>query len=489
MSRLQSLIDALPPGEVTRQTCRRSLANFAARAWPVIEPGTPLVWGWALDVMCEHLEAVSRGEIKRLLINVPPGLMKSNLVNVLWPAWEWGPLGRPELRYIGTAHRGDLAVRDSMRCRRLVQSDWYQRLWPLKITSDQNSKTKFENVATGFREAIPFGSLTGSRGDRILIDDPHSVDDANSRQKLDAAVVTFREAIPSRINDKKSAIVVIKQRLAVGDISDAALELGYQHLCLPMRCEPGRSAWVVGNGDRRASGELLFPERFSEADVVELERSLGSYAAAGQLQQRPAPREGALIKSRWWQYFDVPPEIDMVIQSWDTAFKSGHSADPSCCQTWGRSKTGFYLLDCHVARLEYPELRRVALSLAERWNPSAVLVEDKSSGQSLVQDLRSTRLPIVPVRADTDKISRLVACTGAIESGRVWLPNSAPWLAGFLAETANFPASPHDDQIDALSQALNYFAQQDAGSGLIDYYRALAEKRTKGFMEVNSAVA
>lgn len=471
---LQSLIDSVPRIEITRHACRASLANFVKTAWPILEPGTPLAWGWAIDAICEHLEAVTRGEISRLLINVPPGLMKSTLLNVLWPAWEWGPQSRPELRYLGTAHRGDLAVRDSMRCRRLVQSDWYQRLWPIKITSDQNAKTKFENEKTGVREAIPFGSVTGSRADRILIDDPHSVDDANSRQKLDSDITTFREALPSRVNNDRSAIVVIMQRLAIGDVSDVAIELGYKHLCLPMRYERGRSKIVVGSPDPRTyEGELLFPDRFSEAAVSTLELSLGSFAAAGQLQQRPAPREGAIVKTSWWRYFDQPPEFDQIVQSWDTAFKTGTASDPSCCQTWGVAESGYYLLDCYVAKLEYPDLKRALVSLAEKYAPAAILVEDKASGQSLIQDLRSTRLPIVPIKVDSDKITRLVSCTGNIEAGRVYLPGNAPWLTDFLGELSAFPAAPHDDRVDALTQALRYLADQGARGGIFDYYRSL----------------
>ena len=184
--------------KMERDLCSRSLADFAERAWHVLEPATALEWNWAMDSICAHLEAVSRGEIKRLLINVPPGCMKSLLVGVIWPAWEWGPLGKPEHRYLGTAHKQDLAVRDSTKCRRLVQSDWYQSLWPVQLTGDQNAKTKFENESSGFREAMAFTGLTGARGSRILIDDPHSVYDAQSPALLASAIETFREAVPVR---------------------------------------------------------------------------------------------------------------------------------------------------------------------------------------------------------------------------------------------------------------------------------------------------
>src|SRR5690606_3115697 len=159
-----------------------------------------------------------------------------------------------------------------------------------------------------FREAMAFTSLTGSRGDRVILDDPHSVDDANSIVKLEGDIMTFREALPSRVNNDESAIVIVMQRLHERDVSAVALELGYEHLCLPMRYEEGRSRWVVGQGDpRKHDGELMFPERFPEAQVEELERTLGAYATAGQLQQRPAPREGGLFQHSWFQAIGALP--------------------------------------------------------------------------------------------------------------------------------------------------------------------------------------
>lgn len=198
---------------IERELCKRSLAEFAKRAWHILEPATPLKWGWALDAICAHLEAVTRGEVHRLLMNVPPGTMKSLLTGVIWPSWEWGPAGMPEKRFLATAHKQDLAIRDNTKCRRLIQSDWYQTRWPVPLVHDQNQKTKFENLATGFREAMAFNSMTGARGDRVILDDPLSADDANSEAALLASELSFLEALPTRINNDRSAIVVIMQRL------------------------------------------------------------------------------------------------------------------------------------------------------------------------------------------------------------------------------------------------------------------------------------
>lgn len=464
--------------EIEREYCKRSLANFAKQAWHILEPATPLKWGWAVDSICEHLEAVTNGQIKRLLGNVPPGSMKSLLVSVIWPAWEWGPQSMPEKRFIGTAHKQDLAVRDSTKCRRLIQSDWYQSLWPLKLTGDQNAKTKFENDKTGFREAMAFTSMTGARGDRVILDDPHSVDDANSAVKLKADIITFREALPSRVNNEDSAIIIIMQRLAVGDVSDVALELGYEHLCLPMRYEVGRSKRAIGKGDPRTKdGELMFPERFSESQVAELERSLGSYGAAGQLQQRPSPRGGGMLKTEWFNLYDAPPKFQYRMIFADTAQKTDEQNDYSVFQCWGYPGDGTaYLIDMVRGKWEAPELLTTARAF---WNKHAASgagtlrqfkVEDKSSGTGLVQSLKRgdqqrgiKAVPVIGIQRNKDKVTRAMDVAPTVEAGQVYLPTNAPFLSELLSELESFPNGAHDDQVDPLMDAISEVMAQKRG--------------------------
>ena len=443
------------------ELAKRSLADFARMAWHILEPATPLKWGWALDAICEHLEAVSQGQSRRLLMNVPPGSMKSLLTGVIWPAWEWGPLGKPELRFLGTAHKQDLAVRDNMKCRRLIQSQWYQERWPVVLTGDQNAKTKFENAATGFREAMAFESMTGSRGDRVILDDPHSVDDANSVAKLLSGVTTFREALPSRVNNDQSAIVIVMQRLNEADVSAVAIDLGYDHLCIPMRYEPGRSKHVFGTGDpRTVDGELMFPERFPETQVAELERTMGSYAVAGQLQQRPAPRGGGIIKTAWFRYYRDLPQMEWRQIYADTAQKTGEENDYSVFQCWGRATTGqAVLIDQIRGKWEAPELlaqaRAFWLKHIDGFSPlRAMKVEDKVSGTGLIQTLRREGVAILPIQRNKDKISRAYDAAAFIESGNVMLPEWADWLDGFMNEAATFPSGAHDDQLDPMFDAI-----------------------------------
>ncbi len=471
---------------IEREYCKRRLAHFAQRAWRILEPASELKWGWALDLICEHLEAVTHGEIKRLLMNVPPGSMKSLLTSVIWPAWEWGPRGMPAKRYLSTAHKQDLAVRDNTKCRRLIQSDWFQSLWDLQLTGDQNAKTKFENSKTGFREAMAFQGMTGSRGDRVILDDPHSVDDANSRTKLNADIVTFREALPSRVNNDESAIIIIMQRLAVGDVSDVAIELGYEHLCLPMEFEKGRSKWAVGLGDPRTKeDELMFPERFGPDTVRELKTSLGSHASAGQLQQRPSPRGGGLIRSAWFQRYKTKPNFTMRKIYADTAQKTAEHNDYSVFQCWGKGPDGnVYLIDSIRGKWEAPELKRRA---TEFWKKHlavdpvtygslrSMAIEDKASGTGLIQDLSITSsIPVLPVQRTKDKLTRLLDVQGYIESGRVYIPEEAEFTNDFISECEAFTANDthqHDDQIDPMIDAIN---DMIATGSILELYEAMA---------------
>jgi len=450
---------------VERELCRRSLAEFAKRAWHVLEPAAPLKWGWALDAICLHLEAVTKGDITRLLMNVPPGSMKSLLTGVIWPAWEWGPRDMPEMRYVGTAHEETLAIRDSRRCRDLIKSEWYQRLWPVKLSSDLDGKREFGNERKGIRQARSFTSMTGVRGDRIILDDPISADNANSDAKLAAARIAFTETLPTRVNSDRSAIVVIMQRLNEQDVSGVILGMGlpYVHLCIPMRYDPKHHCSTpIWSDPRTQEGELMFPERFGEDQVSELERTLGSYGAAGQLQQRPAPRGGGIIKTAWFGYWHTLPALEWVEVFADTALKTGEANDYSVLQAWGRSTVGqAVLIDQIRGKWEAPELLAQARAFWHKHSQRATAparsmgVEDKASGTGLIQSLRREGVPVRAIPRSKDKQSRGHDAAPFIESGNVLMPADAPWLSDLLAECQAFPTGAHDDQLDPMFDAID----------------------------------
>ena len=448
--------------ELDRAIAAQSFAGFVRAAWHVLEPSSELKWGWSLDAICQHLEAVTKGDIKRLLINVPPGCMKSLLAGVLWPAWEWGPQGRPGLRYLGTAHKQDLGVRDNLKCRRLIQSEWYQARWPMKLTGDQNAKTKFENDHTGFREAMAFTSMTGSRGDRIILDDPLSVDHANSDADLRAAELTFTEALPTRVNNDDSAIVVIMQRLHEKDTAGIILkrDLGYVHLCLPMRFEAERKCvTIIGFEDPRTyDGELLFPERFPEATVSSLEKTMGSYAAAGQLQQRPAPREGGMFKRAWFPVVRAIPAGTRFVRGWDLAATEG-AGDWTVGVKIGRQKNGRFLI-ANVARdrKSAAGVERLLINTASQDGYECTISIPQDPGQAgkaqtsyLIQQLAG--YTVTSSTESGDKVTRAGPLAAQAEAGNVDILDG-DWNDAFFEEITIFPNGTKD-QTDAASRAFN----------------------------------
>jgi len=461
---------------IEREVCSRSLSAFVRLAWHVVEPSQKYVHGWHIDFICEHLEAVTRGEINRLLINVPPGTMKSLLVSVFWPAWEWGACGKPATRYVSASHSQDFAIRDTLKMRRLVSSEWYQERWPVPMTKDQNEKTKFENKSTGFRQAMAMSSLTGTRGDRVIIDDPHSIEGAISNADRVRTLRVMRETVPNRLtNPDKSAIVVVMQRIHDDDVSGMLLseDHGYTHVMLPMEFEPARRCVTAFGSDPRADdGDLLFPARFPLEVIDRDKKMMGSYAVAGQFQQRPSPRGGGIIRGEWFGRYSILPTIKHRHIFADTAQKTKEHNDYSVFQCWGMGDNGkLYLIDQIRGKWEAPELLRRARDFWGKWSERGakkIMIEDKSSGTGLIQQLKTHyRIPVFGIQRAVDKLTRVQDALPHIECGNVMLPSDAPWVSDFIAECEAFTADnshAHDDQIDPMCDAIKTLLQSNSAA-------------------------
>src|SRR2546427_9787105 len=289
--------------QLSAERARRSLFEFVMQGWHVLEPGTPFVDGIHVRAICEHLQAITEGRLQNLIINVPPGHAKSLLTAVFWPAWVW--IDRPQSRWLFSSYREPLATRDSLKCRRLIESDWYQRRWGgrFQLRADQNQKQRFENDCTGYRIVVPMSAGTGERGDYVVVDDPHSVDQAASDSERTAAVEWWNGSMSTRLNHPSQGHkIVIQQRLHEADLTGDLLSRGgYEHLCLPAEFEPeSRCHTSIGWIDpRTTAGEVLWPQRIDQAALEAFKTTLGSYRYAGQVQQRPAPADGGMLKRDW----------------------------------------------------------------------------------------------------------------------------------------------------------------------------------------------
>lgn len=452
---------------IERELCSRSLSEFVKQSWHVLEPGQPYIHGWHVDAICEHLEAITSGDITRLLINVPPGTMKSTLTSVFFPAWEWGPKAMPHIRFIGASHEQGLAVRDTRKMRNLINSEWFQSRWPIALTSDQNQKTFYENEQTGFRQACAVASMTGKRGDRVVWDDPHSVEAALSDAHRETALRVFQETLPTRLNNPdSSAIVIVMQRLHESDVSGHILEsdLGYEHLCLPMEYEPERHCTTsIGFSDpRREEGDLLFPDRFSRKTVDRDKKVMGSMAVAGQFQQRPAPRSGGFFA---WQNLEIvraAPKMRKIVRYWDKAGTDGGGAYTAGVKMGIGEDGNYYVLD--VIRGQWsaaPRERAIKTTAQADGHDVVIWIEQepgsggKESSESTIKNLAGFN--IKSERATGDKAVRAEPYAVQVEAGNVRLVQGE-WNQTYIDEHKTFPVGKYKDQIDAGGGAFNKLA-------------------------------
>ena len=475
--------------EQARRKAESSLIEFTKQAWHIIEPGTSFVDNWHLHAVADHLEAVSAGEIENLLINIPPGCMKSILVSVLWPAWEW--IDNPGNRILGASYGEDLAVRDALKCRDIILSEWYQDNWPhVAIKRGEDQKTKYALIGGGWRMATSVGGrATGEHPDRKIVDDPHNAKQAQSDAERRSALEWFDQTLSTRGVSRGARTVVVMQRLHEKDVSGHILaDLGdYEHLCLPMRYESKRNGVKTKLGwqdPRSVEGSLLWPELFPEEKIKKLERSLGDYGSAGQLQQRPSPPGGGILKTKHFQLWpsrNGMPQILYLLQSYDTAFTEKSDGDPTGCTVWGvfshQGKRCCLLIDAWQDHLGYPQLRKQVISdwkatygadpnnhQVKGRRPDNIIVEAKASGQSLIQDLNAANIPVFgynPGRAD--KVARAHQSAPLLETDCFYVMESRvepgkpiSWAKPFLDNLDQFPNVEHDEYTDTFTQAAIY---------------------------------
>jgi len=449
--------------KVRAELARRSLLEFTRQAWPILEPGVKMKEGWVLEAICDHLEAVARGDIKRLLINVPPGSSKSRLARVMFPLWMW--THKPWARIIGASYALTLSERDSYYARTIVQTDWYQQNFGVSISSEQGAKVNFDNTNMGGMRAISVGgATTGFRGDLLLLDDGHNVSDGESDAKRSEAVSWFLETFQTRVNDlDNTPIVVIGQRIHEEDIYSAALELGYDHLNIPMEWEEEqRKTTSIGWTDPRTKeDELMWPERFSADAVERLKKALGPYAASAQLQQRPVPRKGGLFQvDNIRQIDELPDEPFIAVRAWDLAGSEGKGAFTVGTKLlWGEKSQQFYVADVQRQQLGGGAVRELIQKVADEDSISTRIIIPKDPGQAgkvQTEDIIAL-LRGYSVKAEAQSGSkelRAEPLASQIEIGKVAVLKRT-WTKAWLDELRFFPKSKFKDQVDATASAFN----------------------------------
>jgi len=483
--KIMELMQSDPQGALDmldRMDAEESLVDFIRQSWHVLEPPSrKYIHNWHIDAIADHLTAITNDEINRLIINVPPGAMKSLTVSALWPAWEWGPRKMPGQRYVRFSYANHLSERDNVKTQYIINSPYYQKNWGDVFRPDKKNwgRTKFSNDKTGFSFATGVtGVGTGERGDRLILDDVHNVSDAESDAIRNATVRWFDETLQTRVNDPdKSAIVVIMQRVHVKDVSGHILakELGYEHLCLPMEFDSSRTCYTfVGKGGIRSDTpvrqdprteekELMWPERFSRDYLKDLYKGMTQYAVSGQMQQLPVPREGGMLKYADFKIVKAAPAGGSEVRGWDLAASETSRADFTASVKMRRVDGKIYILYADRFRAGPDKVRRRMLNTASQDGKACKISFPQDPGQAgkaQAQSL-SSNLMGYDVHSSTESGSKLIRIepfAAQLEAGNVYLVEGE-WNESYLQEMCNFPSNDFDDQVDATSRAFARLCQ------------------------------
>jgi predicted phage terminase large subunit-like protein len=447
---------------------RRDLMAFIERSFYELNPQTTFSKSPHIEALASRLEACRQGKTKRLIVNLPPRSLKSHTASVAFAAWLLGH--NPAIQIICASYGQELADKHARDCRTLMASGFYQKLFPrTRLSSEKKSVNEFLTTGEGFRMSTSVGGvLTGRGADVIILDDPLKPDEALSETRRTSVNEWYDNTLVSRLNSKENGImIIVMQRLHQDDlVGHVTAQQDWEVLSFPAIAEEDEvhlieTAWGRRRFERKA-GEVLQPDRESRLTLENIRGTIGSYNFASQYQQTPIPLGGAIVRTEWLKYYDhseLPERFDCVLQSWDTANKSGELNDFSVCTTWGATFDRYYLLAVFRRRLDYPELKRAIHEQASQHWADVVLIEDRASGTQLIQDLGVEGMcgvkPYEPLPGN-DKVLRLYAQTAEFESGRVLLPRSAPWLEEYVREITAFPGSKYDDQVDSTTQALDH---------------------------------
>ncbi|WP_341764243.1 phage terminase large subunit [Candidatus Tisiphia endosymbiont of Beris chalybata] len=452
------------PKKLLEAILRSDFNSFISKVFSTINPGSQYQANWHIELIAEYLRAVQKGEIKRLIINVPPRSLKSVSIGVAWPAWILGH--NPSRRIMSASYSQILSEKHSLDCRFIMTSKWYQQLFPKTILSKtHNTKSKFLTTANGFRFATSVGgSATGEGGDILIIDDPHNPSQINSVKMRRRVIEWFEQTFATRLNDKNTGVIVlVMQRLHTEDLTGYLLDNSnsWSHLKIPAMATQDQIFTINNFAHHYVKGNSLHSFRDHSHYLIQLEKEIGVHNYAAQYLQEPITNNCMLLKMQDINFYEIIPErFDYLVQSWDTAIKISENADYSVCTSWGIIDKKYYLLSMLRAKLTYPQLKEQVIKLSAKYRPKTILIEDKASGQQLIQDLKFEGLVhIAPIKPKFDKITRFASSSTLFQTA-AYLPKQSAFNSILLNELLSFPYSKNDDIVDSISQFLNFMKEQ-----------------------------
>lgn len=439
----------------------KNFLEFLQKVFYTINPGYDFINSWHIQLMSEYLKTIEDGNINRLIVNVPPRSLKSLCISVAWPAWILGI--DPTKKIIVASYTKELSVKHSLDCRDVMRSDWYQETFPNTIIpKGKDTQRKFHTTMNGFRYATSIcGTLTGEGADVIILDDPQTPYQASNKKSQKKVNDWYDQTLSSRLNNrKKGVILLIMQRLHQMDLSHHLLGKNmFEHLKIPVMAHEDISYKINDLTYNFAKGSIL--NGLKEEEITSLKQELGSFAYNAQYMQNPINVDSQLFKSSWINRYEYLPLSGYFVQSWDCASKAGFNNDYSVCTTWKVFENNFYLVDVLRERLNYVDLKRMTVDYANIYNPDAILIEDKASGQQLLQELHSI-IPqaVIAISPKQDKVTRAISVSPVFESRKIYFPIAQNWLPDYEAELFSFPNSSHDDQVDSTTQFLNWITKR-----------------------------
>lgn len=473
---------------IRAERSRRSLRYFVEHfAWPVLQPGTPFISNWHVDAICDHLEALKSGQIRKLLVNMPFRMLKSTIISQAFQAWDW--IDNPSREYLTASYSRDIATRDAVETRKIIESPMYQAAFGhlYAMASDQNVKTRYENDKRGKRIITSTDSAgTGFGGDVRIIDDPVSAKEADSLVALKSSVEWWKGTIATRANDPGNIrVCVVHQRMNSEDLTGYILthEENWEHLVLPFRYDPKlfKTTSLGFRDPRTTPGQLIHPERVNEAAAKDMEKTLGSYHTKAQLQQDPEPRGGVILERAHWKYWrELPGKIDEVVLSVDCTFKDLQTSDHVAIQAWGATGANTYLLPGRIKeRLGFSATVQAIRNVRALYPKCiAVLIEDKANGSAVIETLSQEIPGVIPITPDGGKAARAYAMQPTLEAGNIYLPDPTvdPTIESFVGTCAKFTGAEggDDDEVDAMTQYQNWRRGRIKVSGLQDWLKAQA---------------
>ena len=472
--------------------CEGSLYHFIKAAWAYIGTGE-FKDAWYIQAVAEHVQACIEQELpgNDLVVCIPPRHLKSGICSVAAPAWTWGPRNLPSTKFLNYAYAQPLATRDALKSRRMIQTKWYQDAWGdrFKLSGDQNAKTRYDNDCMGHRIASSVTGLsTGEGYDVLIVDDPLNAAKRASAAELSKVIEWWSGAMPSRRDDPlTSRRIVIMQRIhendLIGHIESTDIE-SWTVLKIPM--EYSQRYWHSPLGwedPRTKDGELLSPERIPRQQVEKIKKDLREYNYSAQYQQEPVPPDGGIIKDKWFRYWSVTQDYEMVWQSWDLAMNDDARNDYTVGTVWGKIGCDRYLLDMFRGQWDINEqAKRIVMANRRFPQTRTTLIENKANGHAVVKLLKDPvqirkihhyavpGLALVdPKNLGGDKANRLLMCSTEFSAGSVYFPpkDRMPWIEDVKKELCGFPKYKNDDIVDSISQSLNWVAQ--FGGSLLDF--------------------